>query len=235
MAGNSLDGNSLDARPVVYLTFDDGPSENHGTENVLNVLSRLSLKATFFLNLANAKSKPKSQQKFIQRMVAEGHVIGNHGYKHADQADKAYYGKTNISTIEDDIIKNELEMEKLQLAGNYSCPEMKIARLQGDGRLMPQFVSMITGELKMTHAGWNVEFYPNGTFDRGKKDWMDIKGVTADIVHPIRDQDVILMHDRHWGNKMETLAELLSFLSSRYTVKPLTKDCGTSTVVRRPK
>src|SRR5262249_18530616 len=147
-------------KPTIYLTFDDGPSPNLGTGTVLDVLRKNSLKATFFINMKNAKNNPSHQKKLIQRMVTEGHVVGNHGYEHAPQANKRYYESTTVSKIKDDFAKNELEMEKLHLDGNYSCPTMEVARLQGDGRFEPQVVSMITRDLKIVHAGWNVEFYP---------------------------------------------------------------------------
>src|SRR5262245_11166693 len=83
--------------PTIHLTFDDGPSLNAGTEVVLDVLRAKSLKATFFLNMKNAKDNPARQRKLIQAMVAEGHVIGSHGYEHAEPASKEYYDSKTIS------------------------------------------------------------------------------------------------------------------------------------------
>jgi peptidoglycan-N-acetylglucosamine deacetylase len=63
-------------RPVVALTFDDGPSE--GTPAILEVLSRYGVPATFFEVGANVDRIPE-----IARAVREaGHEIGNHSYSH---------------------------------------------------------------------------------------------------------------------------------------------------------
>lgn len=64
------------ARKVVYLTFDDGPSVH--TRHVLDILQKENIKATFFV-LGQQAQKHK---KLLQRMVKEGHAIGNHSYNH---------------------------------------------------------------------------------------------------------------------------------------------------------
>lgn len=60
----------------VYLTFDDGPSDN--TDSILDTLSRYNVKATFFLV---AKEDQASKDK-IKRIVNEGHSVGVHSYSH---------------------------------------------------------------------------------------------------------------------------------------------------------
>ncbi|MDE2141894.1 MAG: polysaccharide deacetylase family protein [Elusimicrobia bacterium] len=60
----------------VALTFDDGPSPY--TAQVLDVLKREGVKATFFLCGENAERYPE----LVRRIRAEGHQIGNHTYSH---------------------------------------------------------------------------------------------------------------------------------------------------------
>ena len=60
----------------VALTFDDGPSPYTG--QVLDVLRRERVRATFFLCGANARRYPE----LVRRIRAEGHQIGNHTYSH---------------------------------------------------------------------------------------------------------------------------------------------------------
>src|SRR5690606_1350597 len=60
----------------VYLTFDDGPSKL--TEGVLDVLAKYDIKATFFV----LGEKVEQYPKLAQRIVEEGHSIGNHSYNH---------------------------------------------------------------------------------------------------------------------------------------------------------
>jgi peptidoglycan/xylan/chitin deacetylase (PgdA/CDA1 family) len=60
----------------VALTFDDGPSPY--TAQVLDILRRDHVRATFFLCGANAERYPE----LVRRIRAEGHQIGNHTYSH---------------------------------------------------------------------------------------------------------------------------------------------------------
>lgn len=61
---------------TVYLTFDDGPSSN--TVNLLNVLSKYNVHATFFtVYKGDAKYKP-----IMQQIIRQGSVIGIHSYTH---------------------------------------------------------------------------------------------------------------------------------------------------------
>src|SRR5438876_5391899 len=60
----------------VALTFDDGPSED--TEELLNVLSRYGLKATFFMLGRQVELFPQT----ARRVIEEGHEAGNHSYSH---------------------------------------------------------------------------------------------------------------------------------------------------------
>jgi peptidoglycan-N-acetylglucosamine deacetylase len=61
----------------LYLTFDDGPLPGP-TEFVLDVLRSASAKATFFCIGDNIKKHPR----VFQRIIAEGHAIGNHTFNH---------------------------------------------------------------------------------------------------------------------------------------------------------
>jgi peptidoglycan/xylan/chitin deacetylase (PgdA/CDA1 family) len=60
----------------VALTFDDGPSPD--TEGILDVLAEYNLSATFFMVGREVESFPG----IAQRVLAEGHEVGNHSYSH---------------------------------------------------------------------------------------------------------------------------------------------------------
>ncbi|MFC3750400.1 polysaccharide deacetylase family protein [Paenibacillus sp. GCM10012306] len=64
------------AAKTVYLTFDDGPSKI--TREVLDILQKEGVKATFFV-LGNAA---KSYPELINAIWEQGHTIGNHSYDH---------------------------------------------------------------------------------------------------------------------------------------------------------
>ena len=61
---------------TIYLTFDDGPSER--TDEVLKILDRKNVKATFFVV---GKEDEESIER-IRKAAAAGHTIGMHSYSH---------------------------------------------------------------------------------------------------------------------------------------------------------
>lgn len=66
-------------RPVVALTFDDGPSVRF-TPDVLTILRERGVKATFFLT-GKETEENLPQARMI---VSEGHQLGNHSYTHSN-------------------------------------------------------------------------------------------------------------------------------------------------------
>ena len=62
---------------AVYLTFDDGPIPE-ATPFILDTLKHYGIKATFFMVGDNARKYPELHQ----RVVNEGHRIGNHTHNH---------------------------------------------------------------------------------------------------------------------------------------------------------
>lgn len=62
---------------VIALTFDDGPEEPY-TPQILNVLKKNNVKATFYVLGGNAKASPK----LIQEIMADGHDLGSHSMYH---------------------------------------------------------------------------------------------------------------------------------------------------------
>jgi len=60
-----------------YLTFDDGPEPEH-TPRLLDLLAEHGVHATFFL----IGEKVERYPELVERMVREGHRLGNHSYSH---------------------------------------------------------------------------------------------------------------------------------------------------------
>lgn len=65
----------------IALTFDDGPDPAY-TEEILDILDRYHIKASFYIVGENAARYPD----LVKRMVESGHDVGNHTYTHADLA-----------------------------------------------------------------------------------------------------------------------------------------------------
>lgn len=69
----------------ICLTFDEG-YENGFTPQILDTLKEKNVKAIFFCTYDYIKSEPE----LVQRMIDEGHIVGNHSYRH--------YNMTNVDT-----------------------------------------------------------------------------------------------------------------------------------------
>ncbi len=65
------------SKPVVALSFDDGPSPE-STPLLLELLHRYGYQASFFVIGEKAEQHPA----LIQKIIAAGHDIGNHSYRH---------------------------------------------------------------------------------------------------------------------------------------------------------
>ena len=62
-------------RKIVYLTFDDGPSEN--TEKILDILKKYNARGTFFVTGNNQKYNGS-----LKRIINEGSAVALHTYTH---------------------------------------------------------------------------------------------------------------------------------------------------------
>lgn len=80
-----------EADKVIALTFDDGPWPRT-TEQVLDVLKQNNIIATFFWIGQNVQNYPKIAEK----VVTDGHVIGNHTWHH-------WYHKMDRATVTKEI------------------------------------------------------------------------------------------------------------------------------------
>jgi peptidoglycan/xylan/chitin deacetylase (PgdA/CDA1 family) len=74
--GGVVDGKRI-RKDVVALTFDDGPSPDT-TPRILDILRAEGVRATFFVLGKHAEQHPE----IVERIVREGHELGNHGYDH---------------------------------------------------------------------------------------------------------------------------------------------------------
>ena len=75
--GHALTSTPVTAPRTVAITFDDGPSPNW-TPQLLDILRRAGVRATFFLVGADVQRYPD----LARRIAREGHTIGNHSWDH---------------------------------------------------------------------------------------------------------------------------------------------------------
>ena len=153
-------------RPLqVALTFDDGPHQTC-TPALLNGLKQREVKATFFLMGENIAGK----EPLVQRMQAEGHLIGNHGYHHIQMT------------------KEEAE----QACADIEQTEKLIQSITGK---RPEYLRPPYGDwneqlecrVNLTTVLWNVD----------SLDWkfQNTDRIVRRVEKDVNDGDIILMHD----------------------------------------
>jgi peptidoglycan/xylan/chitin deacetylase (PgdA/CDA1 family) len=183
----------------IALTFDDGPTEF--TPQFLNLLKDHQIKATFFCIGKQIEKYPDT----FQRIIAEGHTIGNHTLSHSNNT-----GFLSTSKMTEEIEK---------------CDEimLKIGDIKTDLYRPPFGVTnpSIAKAIKRTHKksiGWNVRSLDTVT-DNEKKIYKKVTG-------GLKKGSIILLHDTS-EKTYSVLVDLLLFLKdkkySTFTVDSITK------------
>ncbi len=113
---------------VIYLTFDAG-YENGYTDKILDTLKKNQVPATFFLCGNYFKENPD----MVKKIVAEGHIIGNHTMSHPDMSkitDKKTFER-ELSQIEElykSITGNEIKKFYRPPMGKYNAESLQMAK-----------------------------------------------------------------------------------------------------------
>jgi peptidoglycan-N-acetylglucosamine deacetylase len=151
----------------VALTFDDGPGKYAGT--LLDTLKKHNAKATFFLEGQYVKSRPK----YVKRMVAEGHELGNHSYKHPDFTKiESWDVRAEIQKTQDEI-KKAAGVEPKLLRPPYGMTDLVVSDIA-------------------TEFGMPIILWTGGSEDWASKDIEKIKKKTLEVAKP---GSIVLMHD----------------------------------------
>ena len=103
--GSQIFGSALIAPPragELALTFDDGPNPAW-TPQLLDVLGAHQVKATFFLLGSRAQVEPG----LVGRIVAEGHLIGNHSWSHPNLA------RTAATKVREELTRTSETLEQI--------------------------------------------------------------------------------------------------------------------------
>jgi peptidoglycan/xylan/chitin deacetylase (PgdA/CDA1 family) len=176
--------------PTVALTFDDGPGPS--TPEVLDVLRQYGVPATFFVIGQNAAAEPE----LLQRIVADGHAIGDHTWSHPIPSAKAGW---KTSTLTRQISRTRQVI--IDATGREPC----LFRPPG---------GVVKGAEKVAHAAglsmilWSVDTRDWAAPPSKKFASVIQKRAAAGLKqqHP-----VILLHDG--GNRVATVAALAGIIN----------------------
>lgn len=201
--------NAKKKNKVVYLTFDDGPSSN--TPEILKVLNKYHVKATFFvIGINNTK-----YQKYIKKAYLSGHAIGLHSYNHS------YKNYKSVKKYFEDLKKiSDVVMDK-------TGEESKLLRFPGGSsntisrRYKKKIMTKLTKEV--TDKGYK---YYDWNLDSGDADGNNMP--VDYIVNRSKSkmsEICLLMHDaKPKTNTVKALPEIIKYYKSRgYQFKTLKK------------
>ena len=119
------------SKKVIYLTFDAG-FENGNTPAILDALKKHNASACFFLVGNYIETAPD----LVQRMVDEGHLVGNHTYTHPDMSkisDAASFSQelTKLEEAYQALIGQPLPKFYRPPQGKYSAENLEQAQALG--------------------------------------------------------------------------------------------------------
>lgn len=184
---------------VIYLTFDCG-YENGNTEPILDALKAHNAPATFFVVGHFLESAPE----LVNRMVEEGHTVGNHTYHHPDMSqisDQAAFQKEM-----DDVAAKYKEVTGQDMVMYYRPPQGKYSQ---SNLQMAKDLGYSTFFWSLAYVDWNQDDQPSHeeAFDKLTK-----------RIHP---GAIVLLHNTSKTNG-EILDELLTkWEEMGYTFRPL--------------
>lgn len=152
-------------KKYVALTFDDGPHSVY-TEQLLDGLKVRGVPATFFLMGQNIEGK----EALVLRMRDEGHLIGNHSYRHLPMT------RERAAEVCDSIEMTEQMIE--QITGKR--PEY-LRPPYGDWN------EELECKMNLTTVFWTVD----------SLDWKlkNTPQIVSRVLKGTRNGDIILMHD----------------------------------------
>lgn len=195
---------------TVYLTFDDGPSEN--TPEILDILKKHGVKATFFVT---GKEGDEAKQ-WYEQIVAEGHTLGMHSYSH------------KYSTIYESVDTFSADFTKLhdflEETTGVKCQFYRFpggSSNQVSNTDMNEFIDYL-GEQGMTYYDWNV-VCGDATSQIYTADEL-VQNVMTDVVK--YKYSVVLMHDAaEKDSTVEALEKILQKLEEMDAeILPITED-----------
>ncbi len=134
-------------KKIAYLTFDDGPYYN--TYNVLNILDKYNVKATFFTTSINGEkcfdNSKENCLKLYKEYVKRGHTIANHTFTHG-----IFKGLYSSKESFINALKKQEERVKEQTGGYIT----NIVRFPGGSATAGRLKNSIIEELRKNNYGW---------------------------------------------------------------------------------
>jgi peptidoglycan/xylan/chitin deacetylase (PgdA/CDA1 family) len=167
----------------IALTFDDGPDDRY-TPEILAILAKYSIKATFFI----IGEQALKNEKIVQQIVAGGHELGIHGFRH-----RRHWFLSPKATKRDIELCQESYERLVGYRPSYYRPPWGIFNTV-------TYQTAINGGNQIVL--WSLD----------SRDWC--KGqqgpkILKRIMEQVRDGSIVLLHDGGPSERMATMVKVL--------------------------
>ena len=188
---------------LISLTFDDGP-HTELTPEILDVLKEYNVKATFFIVGENARDN----ERIIERILSEGHEIGNHTFGH-----KYLFGKRRVD------MEREIDLCDDEI---FNHSEYNAILFRPPGGLYDATLTAVCAERGYSMVLWSID----------TRDWAGTSAydIEKEIINNVGDGAIVLMHDyvcgeSHTAEALRSVIPKLKELGYRFvTVSELIGD-----------
>ncbi|UUX33102.1 polysaccharide deacetylase family protein [Fundicoccus culcitae] len=181
-----LEGTTLDVRPKIALTFDDGPNDQY-TPQVLDILNKYHIQGTFFVVGRNVETYPET----AKQIVDEGHIIANHSYDHPNFTEISDHDVRNQINVTQDIIYTTTGVRPSLYRMPYGAGGERVYRL------IPELTSIT----------WNT--------DTEDWEVRDSEKIYQNIIRQLSDDMLILLHDTNQAS-VDALEPLIEYLNQHH-------------------
>jgi peptidoglycan-N-acetylglucosamine deacetylase len=192
---------------IIGLTFDDGPNKPY-TNQVLDILEKHNIKATFFLVGKCIERDPETAQEVLRR----GHVIANHSYSHEFKNYLTSLSFKNEISKNQEVIKKHLGVTPALYRSPwlfrqpFIIRQLKISNLsQISGQFCHSFeVAHVDGRKIADHC---LRISKNGTiliFHDGKE------SVGGDRSQTVKGLELTILGLKAEGYSFETIPKMLN-------------------------
>ncbi|GGD75507.1 polysaccharide deacetylase family protein [Paenibacillus nasutitermitis] len=177
----------------VALTFDDVPDPRF-TPQILDILARYKVRATFFVVGSRASKHPS----MVKRIGREGHIIGNHSYNHA------VFSRISLPAFQQQVLQTDAILRPL---AGYS----------------PRLIRPPYGEILPEQIVWmKRNGYIAVNWDVDSSDWrgIDSNKVLLNIKKTLQPGSIVLQHagggtGQNLSGTIEALPRLIKLLRSK--------------------
>ena len=198
-----------DAKPPVYLTFDDGPIPE-STPWLLDTLASHGAKATFFMVADNARRYPG----LFKAVVDAGHTVGNHTFHHRPPF------RQSLKEMMDDVRLADETFSSLLARQTYNV--QRTTRNAQHLFRPPHGLILRHQQKALQEAGYRIVMFDLNTLDYRTD--RTPEQILCSVRDNVRPGCIINLHDslKSIGKLKLCLPEILRYLSSQgYEMLPL--------------